>query len=495
MPNKKESWEMNYEEFKVETTKQFEEGYGKPAKEAYAEFQKQYPGKASEVSIEVFLGIETDKYREIVHNAVKMGKPVPDAVLKLYPELEKDKPELMEITIDRKILLNALVNAKPMTSCKHTLAILSSVLIEAKNNAIEITATDLEMGFQGIYPAKVINPGSIAISNQELSNFISKSKADKISIKEKEKNYISLSDGSVSFDIFCIDADDFPILPEQIKTETPIEIDAFVLKNMIAKTVIPKPQNETDKLKLHITGSLFKIVKKGKQNFLCVVGHNGGILVKENREVSISGKINSLTTKDEVLIPKETLTKLNRSLLRTIKKPAKKIKGGNKGFDFDLSSNDNVLLGIQDDFIIIKKQNETVIIRLLEGDFPNYNLAITRDENKFPVIANRKILLDAMKQISTISDSNYHKMHMTLETNIIKMHFVNPDKGEMKKEVSIQYNGNKIEQMYSPRQFVNFLNLMQSDIVKLDIVLECPCLLTGEQDKDILFVIMPWQKN
>jgi DNA polymerase-3 subunit beta len=489
MPNKKESWEMNYEEFKVETTKQFEEGYGKPAKEAYAEFQKQYPGKASEVSIEVFLGIETDKHREIVHNAVKMGKPVPDAVLKLYPEL-------MEITIDRKILLNALVNAKPMTSCKHTLAILSSVLIEAKNNAIEITATDLEMGFQGIYPAKVINPGSIAISNQELSNFISKSKADKISIKEKEKNYISLSDGSVSFDIFCIDADDFPILPEQIKTETPIEIDAFVLKNMIAKTVIPKPQNETDKLKLHITGSLFKIVKKGKQNFLCVVGHNGGILVKENREVSISGKINSLTTKDEVLIPKETLTKLNRSLLRTIKKPAKKIKGENKGFDFDLPSNDNVLLGVQGDFIVVKKQNETVIIRLLEGDFPDYHIAITRDEeNKIPVIADRKFLLDAMKQISIIGDSDYQGATIKIETNKMEMHFVNPDKGEIEKNVPVKYKGELIEIKFVPKLFVNFLQLMESDIVKLDIIdPEQPCLLTGEQDEGIVFVIMPLKR-
>lgn len=494
MPNKKELWEMDYEEFKVETTKQFEEGYGKPAEEAYSEFQKQHPDKASEISIEAFLGVELDKHREVVHNAVKMGKAVPDAILKLYPELAKDKPELMEIIIDRKILLNALTSAKPMTSCRHTLAILSSILIEAKDNAIEITATDLEMGFQGIYPAKIINPGSIAISNQELSSFISKSKADKISIKEKEKNYISLSDGSLSFDIFCIDANDFPLLPKEIKTETPIKVDAFILKNMIAKTIIPRPQNEADAKKTHIAGSLFKIVKKKKQNFLCIVGHNGGTLVEEIKAISISGKINKTITKDGILIPKQMLTKLNRSLLRSVKNPAKKIKRRNKGFDFDLPSNDNILLGTQDDFIVIKKQNETAIIRLLEGAFPDYHNAIARDkENKFSVIADRKILLDAMKQMSTMSDSNYQKMYMTIETDIIKMHFVNPDKGEMEKNVTIQYKGNKIEAMYSPRQFVNFLNLMQSDIVKLDIInSETPCLITGEQDKDILFVTMPF---
>lgn len=446
--------------------------------------------------MEAFLNIEANNHKEIARNAVKMEKPVPDAVLKLYPGLEKDKPELMEIKINRKILLNALTNAKPMTSCRNTLAILSSILIEAKDNAIEITATDLDVGFRGIYPAKVINPGSIAISNQELSNFILESKANKISIKEKEKNYINLSDGSVSFDVFCMDADDFPILPKEIKTETPIKIDAFILKNMIIKTVIPKPQNECDARKIHIMGSLFKIVKKGKQNFLCVVSHNGGTLVKENREVSVSGKINTSTTKDGVLIPKETLTKLNRSLLRTIKKPAKKIKGENKGFDFDLPSNDNVLLGVQGDFIVVKKQNETVIIRLLEGDFPDYHIAITRDEeNKIPVIADRKFLLDAMKQISIIGDSDYQGATIKIETNKMEMHFVNPDKGEIEKNVPVKYKGELIEIKFVPKLFVNFLQLMESDIVKLDIIdPEQPCLLTGEQDEGIVFVIMPLKR-
>lgn len=497
MLDKKELWEMDYEEFKTETTKQFENGYGKSAKEDYSEFQKQNPDKSSEVSIEVFLSIEPDKHREIVHNAVKMGKAVPDNVLRLYPGLEKDKPELMKITIDRKILLNVLTNIKPVISGRHPLAILSSILIETKDNAIKITATDLEMEFQGIYPAKIINPGSIVISAQELSNFISISKATEISIKEKEKNYTNLSDGSVSFDIFCMDTNDFPFWPKEIKEETPIEIDAFILKNIITKTVIPKPQNEYNAKRPDILGSLFKIIKKGKQNFLCVVGHNCGTLVVENRKISISGKVNKAITEDGILISKQTLAKLNRVLLKNAKKPAKKFKRKNKGFDFGLLPDNNILLSVQGNYIVVKKQNETAAIRLLEGKFPDYHNAITRDkENKFPVIADRKILLDAMKQISTMLNPDYQQMEMTIETDIIKMHFVNPDKGEMKKNVPVRYNGNKIESIYSPRQFVNFLRIMNSDIVKLDIVANdrSSCLLTEEQDKDILFAIMPWPR-
>ena len=325
---------------------------------------------------------------------------------------KKQISELMEIIIDRKVLLNALTNAKPMTSCGHTLAILSSILIEAKDNAVKKTATDLGIGFQGIYPANIINSGGIVIPNQELSNFVSKSKASEISIKEKEKNYVSLSDGFLSLDIFCMDADDFPMMPEEIKIkiETPIEIDAFILKSMIIKTVIPRPQNVRDAEESHIAGSLFKIVKKKGQDSLCAASHHGGILVEESKEVSISGKINNAITEDGILIPKDMLTKLNRSLLRNIKKPAKKTKR-NKGLDS--LSGSNIALGVQDNFIIIKKQNETAIIKLLEGKFPPYHIAIMRDkENKFPVLADRQILLDAMKQLSSLADSNYQKMEM-----------------------------------------------------------------------------------
>lgn len=407
---------------------------------------------------------------------------------------KKQISELMEIIIDRKILLNALTNAKPMTSGGHILAILSSILIETKDNAVEITATDLGIGFQGIYPANIINSGSIVIPNRELSNFVSKSKASEISIKEKEKNCVSLSDGSLSLDVFCMDADDFPMTPEEIKIETPIGIDAFILKSMIIKTVIPRPQNARDAKKSHIAGSLFKIFKKNGQSSLCATSYCGGILVEESKEVSISGKINNAITEDGILIPKDMLTKLNRSLLRNIKKPAKKTKR-NKGLDS--LSDSNIALGVQGNFIIIKKQNETAIIRLLEGKFPSYHIAITRDkENKFPVLADRQILLGAMKQLSSLADSNYQKMEMTIEMGTIKMCFINPAKGEMRKEVPVQYNGDKIEGGYSPMQFANFLNLMRSDIVKLDIInLTTPCLLTGEQDKDILFVLMPFCTN
>lgn len=484
----KQLWQMNYEEFKIAQTKSFEEGYGKPAEKAYKEFVQQNPDKAKEISIEVFLSVEVSNHKEVVHIAVKNGKPVPDSILKLYPGIEKDKPDLLNIKINRKILLDVITNTKPMTSCRHTLAILSSILISTKgDNEIEITATDLETGFQGIYPAEVISPGNIVISNQELSGFVSKTKAAEICINEKEKRWVNISANSTFCNIHCMDADDFPMIPEEINAKTIVEIDALTFKNMITKAIIPKPQNNNDSQKLHIIGALFKIIKNKKQAFLQMVSHNGGTLIEETRKLSISGNPNKEMIKG-ILIPKNALTKINRSLLRTIK-PVKRKK---EGFDLSLASNDIVFLSVKGNFVIIKKQNEVVIIGLLEGNFPNYHDIINRDESNV-ITVDRKTLLDAMKQMTSLIDSDYPKMLTTIETNVLKMIFTNPNKGEMRKGVSIEYEGETIEAMYAPNQFVDFLSLMESNVVNLDILdNKTPCLLTGKQDKNIIFVIMPY---
>lgn len=490
----KEIYELDYPDFRVFVTKGFEEGYGKSATEAYEEFKQSNPDKTKEINMDMFLKITEDDYKDTIQMAVRQGKPVPENILKKFPEFEKDKSELINIKIDRKTLLNALTNIKPIVSGKHTLAILSSILITVKedNNAIEIFATNLETGFHGIYPAKIISPGEIAIPYKELSTFISKLKSEEICISEEEKYYVKVSDDSTTCNIPCMSAEDFPLLPEEMNCEKEIEIDAVDFKDMLAKTTLINSQSENDARKMYITGISFKIIKEKKQDFLQAASTNGVVLSQVNAKISILKKAK---IKENILVSKRELIKLNRVFLKNVKpQKLQKTKSKNKGFElFDKpSSEQTISLAIQDGFFIAQKQNETIEIRLLEGDFPNYQDIINRDKNKFTITANREILLDTMRQMATMQNSDYYKMQMNIEKNILKMIFTNPDTGEMKKDISVQYNGDNIETMYSPSQFVDFLSLMKSDIVNLDIIDNAsPCLITEDQDKETIFVIMP----
>jgi DNA polymerase-3 subunit beta len=486
--SKKQIYELDYPDFRVFVTKGFEEGYGKTAIEAYEEFKQGNPDKAKEINMDMFLNITEDDYKDTIQMAIRQGKSVPENILKEYPELAKDKSKFMKVRMNRKILSKALANIKPIVSGRHPLAmILSSILISAKeDNTVEIIATDLETGFKGAYPAKVIVPGDIVISHKELSSFVSRSKSDEILITEKEKGYVAVSNESASFDIFCMNADDFPTMPEEIVCKKLMEIDLFDLKSIIDKSVIIKPTREIDEKKPHIIGASFKITKTKKQDYLRMASTNGGTLVEASKKISVAEKVEM---RKDILVPKSGLRKLNSAFLRGAKKW---VKGENRGFGLSRSSEQTILFGVKGDFFIAQKQNETVIIRLLEGTFPDYKDLITRKKKNI-ITADRNILLDTMRQMAIMQNDIYCKMTVNIEKNILKMIFTNPDLGEMKKDVSVQYAGGFIEALYCPSQFVDFLSLMESDMVSLDIKdKENPCLLTGKQDKEVVFVIMPW---
>lgn len=400
----------------------------------------------------------------------------------------------MEVIINRKELLKAIEKIKLIVSNEHllqTIPVLASVFIEAKNNAIEIIATDLEISFKGIYPAKVLTSGCMLMPVKEIFSFISKSKKDEISIKMKEKDCVTISDGDTFFDIFCMGKDEFPLLPVSPELEdTPIEIDAFVFKNMIIKTIVPM-NGSTEESPNYVAGSLFKVVKKGKKSFLHVVGTNRVTLVKESKEVFVSKGIDTdcMMKDDGVLISKQILIMLNKLLLRNVRQKRK-----SKGIGFDLYTN-NILMGAKHGFIVIKKKkakrNEIVIVKLLVGKFPDYHPIVADREDMFPIIAKRELLLDSMKQLSNMVDW----LDLIIETNIIRMRFVDFDwesrkKKEIRRDILVQYNGDRIEVRCYPKQFVDFLRLMESDFVRLDFAdTKGHCFITGEKDKGLLFVI------
>ena len=68
----------------------------------------------------------------------------------------------------------------------------------------------------------------------------------------------------------------------------------------------------------------------------------------------------------------------------------------------------------------------------------------------------------------------------------------NPDIGESKEDMQIDYQGDPIEVMYNPKFFIDTLSVINEDNVVLNIVdEEKPCKIEGEKEKNYLSVIMP----
>ena len=157
-----------------------------------------------------------------------------------------------------------------------------------------------------------------------------------------------------------------------------------------------------------------------------------------------------------------------------------------------LDPDTSVQVGIKDNNFIVKKQSETIIIRLLEGEFPQYDDIIRKSDREHVIDLDRHLFLMMLKRMSILSTDEYKSVIFSLAEDRLIITSTNPDIGESKEQMSISYSGEKIEAAFNPRFFIEALNVMKSESVSLHIInSERPCRLEGEQDADFITVILP----
>jgi DNA polymerase-3 subunit beta len=134
---------------------------------------------------------------------------------------------------------------------------------------------------------------------------------------------------------------------------------------------------------------------------------------------------------------------------------------------------------------------ETIIIRLLEGEFPEYQEIIQKKEN-CNVVLNRNRFIMMLKRMSILSSENYKGAVFEFDDNTLTVIATNPEIGESKEYMDIDYQRGAIKVAFNPKYFIEILNVIGSENVLLNIIdEEKPCIIEGQDDNSYLSVIMP----
>src|ERR1035438_2948196 len=109
-------------------------------------------------------------------------------------ESEIEKPTVqgaaMEITVSRQDLVRELTATQSVVERKTTIPILSNFLIEAEDDRLNITATDLDQAIRTSTAVKVKKPGSCTIPARKLNDYIKLLPDGEISIKLLENHWV-----------------------------------------------------------------------------------------------------------------------------------------------------------------------------------------------------------------------------------------------------------------------------------------------------------------
>ena len=369
----------------------------------------------------------------------------------------------MKATINKNDILPVLAKIQGLAGRKTNLAITTNVLIQTTESGISLTATDLETGFEGLYPASVDTQGVIAINARKLYEIVRDFPSDDIYVNEVENHWIEIGNQNVEYHIVGLNPDDFPEVPK-IEGVDFFEIDSAAFHKMIEKTVIIS--GASDDSRAHIVGVYAERIESEDNKIFRMVSTDGSRLSKVD---FVFEKDFELPLVENVLIPKKGLVEVAKFL----------------------DSEGPVKIGFKDNNFIVKKETETLIIRLLEGDFPQYGDIIVKNEGH-DIVLDRQLFLMMLKRMSILSSDEYKGVIFHFTEDKLVINSTNPDIGESKEDMDLAYKGESVEVMYNPRFFIDTLGVLDEDKVVLNIIdNQKPCKIESENDKSYLSVIMP----
>jgi DNA polymerase-3 subunit beta len=367
----------------------------------------------------------------------------------------------MNFTIEKEVFLKALGRVQGIVEKRNTIPVLSNVLLEGSDGMLHLTATDLEVGMRSTYPANIRKPGRITVSAKKLYEIIKELPDREISFTAKDNCWIEVECGKAQFNIVGLAADEFPHFPQPEEGNF-LQISSSLCKEMIEKTFFAVSQDES---KYNLNGIYMQVVDgEEKLRMVATDGHR----------LSMIDKSVSLAATDElsrgVILPRKGILELK--------------KLSEEG-DADLS------LGFMDNNAVVCKDQTVIIMRLVDGEFPDYQRVVPK-ANEHEALIEVDPLLHALRRMIILSSEKSRGVKLALKTSLLELSSSNPELGDAHEEMDIDYQGPELSIGFNARYLLDLLQVQDGDRVRMLFKDHLsPGLVCPEDDKNFLAVVMP----
>ena len=363
----------------------------------------------------------------------------------------------MQIKINREILLKPLNSVTSIVERRHTLPILSNLLLEAKNNNIKLTATDLEMQISLNVESKFNGELSTTISAKKLLD-ICRSLPEAVDIDMiSTDSRITVKAGKSRFNLQTLPAADYPVMSKVVGSGIAIKISQIEFKRLLKQVEFAMAQQD---IRYYLNGLLLEV----NENKLNLVGTDG------HRLSFTSCKLNQTYDKTDVILPRKTVVELIKLLN---------------------DSNDEVNIEITAGQVNFMFNEISLISKVIDGKFPDYHRVIpTAHQNIFSV--NRVAVLNAMQRASILSNEKYRGIRMVLSANNLKLISTNTEQEEAEEELEIDYTKDAMDIGFNVTYLIDVLSNTQQENINFSFAdANSSCLITVPCDDNYKYVVMP----
>lgn len=363
----------------------------------------------------------------------------------------------MKFTISREKFLQPLQLVSGAVERRHTLPILSNVLIKVSEDALWLTGTDLEVELiSSVKLEGEFAEGEITVPAKKLFDII-RGLSDGTEIQfSLDGNKALIRAGRGKYTLSTLSASDYPNL-EDWEGEVEFEVSCANLKRLIDSTHFSMAQQDVryylNGMSLETEEHLVRTVATdGHRLALCRLSYDNPLPARQ------------------VIIPRKGVLEISRLI-------------GEEDKLLKIQIGANHLRVFSTDFIFTSK--------LVDGRFPDYRRVLPKDGDK-TILASKASLKEAFSRAAILSNEKFRGVRLNLSSGELKITANNPEQEEAEEIVDVDYQGDELEIGFNVAYLIDVLNALVSDKVKISLSdSNASALIEDAEDDAALYVVMP----
>ncbi len=341
---------------------------------------------------------------------------------------------------------------------RHTLPILSNVLIENADGALTFLATDIEIQIQSTALSTASGEKTAitvgARKLQEILRSLSENIDISLEIKEKRLQVIA---GKSRFSLQTLPALDFPTFTHDANVQTRFQMTQKCFKQLLGKVQYAMAQQD---IRYYLNGLLVVL----QENEIRVVATDG------HRLAFASESISENIPHTEFILPRKCVYELSRLLSET---------------------DDQIELSFSSNQAAFKFGQIELVSKLIDGKFPDYERVIPKNHNKV-ILLTRAMFLSSLHRAAILTYEKFRGIKFVLSHDSLKIISNNTDQEEAVEEIEIAYDAESFEVGFNVTYLLDVLNNLSSEEIELRLAdANSSALFTLPGNDRFKYVVMP----
>lgn len=361
----------------------------------------------------------------------------------------------MKVIISQANLSQLIGKIQNIVPSKPAMPILSNILLEAIDDQILITATDLTVSMKVHSEAKVIEEGSITLPAKRFFQLVRELTAPQLEIHLLSSEIAQINSGSSHFKIHGMSKEEFPHLAD-INLESSLEMKAQSLKDLLMKTAFAAARDDSRQV-------LNGVLLQAEGHSATFIGTDGKKLAKTSSELPAS-----MQSPGAYILPIKAVEEMIRMLE---------------------AKEDTVKVTLDSDKVALGTSSAMLVSKLIAGQYPDIARIIPQ-KGKMPIQLHREELISLLRQMSLFTSETNPSVRFTFTSGELHLSANSGDIGEGKVHMPVNYGGEKLEIAFNPSYFIDILRHTKDETVNFELTDSYnPGMITDSSSA--LFVLMP----